>query len=119
MSIDHSGFDSEDQIFYSDEESELSFEILPFENIGHYNNNLQLAFMQNTLPVENNPLQLQDHSDILQVSEDLDQLLDVMEDQARINPMEQHENLMRDLETAVACTEERCTIRGCACEENK
>jgi hypothetical protein len=119
MSIEDSGFESEDQIFYSDEESELSFEILPFENIGHYNNNLQLAFMQNIIPIENNPLQLQDHSDILQVSEDLDQLLDVMENQARVDPMEQHEDLMRDLETPVACTEERCTIKGCPCEDRK
>jgi hypothetical protein len=119
MSIEDSGFESEDQIFYSDEESELSFEILPFENIGHYNNNLQLAFMQNVIPVENNPLQSQDHSDILQISEDLDQLLDVMENQAREDPVEQHENLMRDLETPLACTEEMCTTRGCPCEEIK
>jgi hypothetical protein len=119
MSIEDSGFESEDQIFYSDEESELSFEILHFENIGHYNNNLQLAFMQNTLPIENNPLQLQDHRDILQISEDLDQLLDVMENQAREDPVERHENLMRDLETPVTCTEERCSIRGCICEETK
>jgi hypothetical protein len=119
MSIDDSGFESEDQIFYSDEESELSFEILPFENIEHHHNNLQLAFMQNIIPIENNPLRLQDHSDILQVSEDLDQLLDVMENQARVDPTEQHEDLMRALETPVVCTEERCTIRGCVCEENK
>jgi hypothetical protein len=65
MSIEDSGFESEDQIFYSDEESELSFEILHLENVGHYNNNLQLAFMQNSLPIENNPLQLQDNHDIL------------------------------------------------------
>ncbi len=90
-----------------------------FENIGHYNNNLQLAFMQNSLPDENNPLQLQDHHDILQISEDLDQLLDVMENQAIKDPVEQHENLMRDLETPVTCTEERCSIRGCICEETK
>jgi hypothetical protein len=119
MSIEDSGFESEDQIFYSDEESERSFEIIPSENIGHYNNNLQLAFMQNIIPIENNPLQLQDHSDILQISEDLDQLLDVMENQAREDPMEQHENLMRDLETPLACTEEMCTTRGCPCEEIK
>jgi hypothetical protein len=114
MSIEDSGFESEDQIFYSDAESELSFEILQIENIGHYNNNLQLACMQNSLPIEINPLQLQDHQDILQISEDLDQLLDVMEnqamenhmveDQAMQNPVEQHENLMRDLETPVGCT---------------
>ena len=104
MSIEDSGFESEDQIFYSDAESELSFEILQIENIGHYNNNLQLAFMQNSLPIEINPLQLQDHQDILQISEDLDQLLDVMENQAMENPVEQHENLMRDLETPVGCT---------------
>ncbi len=59
MSIEDSGFESEDQIFYSDVESELSFEILQIENIGHYNNNLQLAFMQNNLPVEINPSQFQ------------------------------------------------------------
>jgi hypothetical protein len=119
MSIEDSGFESEDQIFYSDVESELSFEILHFENIGHYNNNLQLAFMQNSLPNENNPLQLQDHQAILQISEDLDQLLDVMENQAMENPVEQHGNLMRDLETPVGCTEEMCTTRGCPCEEMK
>jgi hypothetical protein len=119
MSIEDSGFESEDQIFYLDEESELSFEILHFENIGHNNNNLQLAFMQNSLPNENNPLQLQDHHDILQISEDLDQLLDVMENQAMENPVEQHENLMRDLETPVGCTDEMCTTRGCPCEEMK
>jgi hypothetical protein len=129
MSIEDSGFESEDQIFYSDAESELSFEILQIENIGHYNNNLQLAFMQNNLPIEINPLQLQDHQDILQISEDLDQLLDVMENQAMENqvvesqamqnPVEQHENLMRDLETPVGCTEEMCTTRGCPCEEMK
>ncbi len=90
-----------------------------FENIGHYNNNLQLAFMQNFLPNENNPLQLQDHHDILQISEDLDQLLDVMENQAMENPVEQHENLMRDLETPVGCADEMCTTRGCPCEEIK
>ena len=119
MSIDDSGFESEDQIFYSDAESELSFEILQIENIGHYNNNLQLAFMQNNLPVEINPSQFQDHQDILQISEDLDQLLDVMENQAMENPVEQHENLMRDLETPVGCTDEMCTTRGCPCEEMK
>jgi hypothetical protein len=129
MSIEDSGFESEDQIFYSDAESELSFEILQIENIGHYNNNLQLAFMQNFLPIENNPIQLQDHQDILQISEDLDQLLDVMENQAMENqtvenqatenPVEQHENLMRDLETPVGCTDEMCTTRGCPCEEMK
>jgi hypothetical protein len=139
MSIDDSGFESEDQIFYSDEESELSFEILHFENIEHHHNNLQLDFMRDITPIENNHLQLQDHSDILQVSEDLDQLLgvmenqarmdpteqhedqllDVMEDQARMDPTGQHEDLMRALETPVVCAEERCTIRGCVCEENR
>ena len=119
MSIEDSGFESEDQIFYSDAESELSFEILQIENIGHYNNNLQLAFMQNNLPVEINPSQFQDHQDILQISEDLDQLLDVMENQAMENPVEQHENLMRDLETPVGCTNEMCTTRECPCEDMK
>jgi hypothetical protein len=119
MSIEDSGFESEDQIFYSDVESELSFEILHIENIGHYNNNLQITFMQNSLPIENNPLQLQDHQDILQISEDLDQLLDVMENQAMENPVEQHENLMRNLETPVGCANEMCTTRGCPCEEIK
>jgi hypothetical protein len=129
MSIEDSGFESEDQIFYSDVESELSFEILQIENIGHNNNNLQLAFMQNSLPIEINPLQLQDHQDILQISEDLDQLLDVMENQAMEkqtvenqemeNHVEQHRNLMRDLETPVGCTDEMCTTRGCPCEEIK
>jgi hypothetical protein len=119
MSIDDSGFESEDQMFYSDTESDSDYEILPINDIEPQINHLSVSFMQINISVENNPLLLQDHHDILQISEDLDQLLDVMEEQARLNPMEQHKNQMRDLETPEPCREEQCTIRGCICEENK
>jgi hypothetical protein len=116
MAINDSGFESEDQIFYSDTESESDFEILPINNVGHNNNNLQQAFLQH-IPIENNVLQVQDHSDILQISEDLDQLMEAMEDQARMDPMREHEEMMQHLVLPGPRCRQECGVQGSICEE--
>ena len=111
--MDDSGFESE--IFYSDSETE---DIIPFsyEPLSyHNNNNVTIAFQNH----ENNQPSLQEINVIPTASQDLDDLLHVMEnmmtDAVDVDAVARD---VRDLETPEDPGANPCTIEGCFCRED-